>query len=76
MPLCCASLQYHIEGGDSVGPLVRAVVAKWMDKGGCVVDGRRGGADWCSLSADGAGKDGRVHAMHGAAHGVGSCMLQ
>ena len=37
-------------------------VAKWMEVGRRVVDGRRGGAHWCSLSANGAGKDGLVHA--------------
>jgi len=35
--------------------------------------GAGGGARWCSLSANGAGKDGLVHAAHGAAHGVGPC---
>jgi hypothetical protein len=44
-----------------------------MDEGGCVVDERRGRARWCSLSAEGTGKDGLVHATHGAAHGVGPC---
>ena len=79
MSSCCASLQYHVEGGDIVGPLVRASVgfkaptagchgktwagvAEWMEEGGRVVDGRQGGAGWCSLSADGAVKDGLVHA--------------
>lgn len=28
---------------------------------------------WCSLSADGAGKDGLVHAALGDTHGVGPC---
>jgi hypothetical protein len=50
-----------------------AGVAKWIEEGGCVVDGRQGGARWCSLSADGAGQDGLVHAAQGATHGVGPC---
>ena len=79
MPLCCASLQYHAEGGGIVGPLVRSSVgsktptagchgktwsgvAEWMEESGCAVDGRRGEARWCSLLADGTGKDGLVHA--------------
>ena len=41
-----------------------AVVAKWLGEGGCVVDGRRGWARWCSLSVKGAGNDGLVHATH------------
>ncbi len=41
-----------------------AVVAEWLGEGGCVVDGRRGRARWCSLSANGAGQDGLVHATH------------
>ena len=44
-----------------------------MDKGDCVVDGRRGRARWCSLSTNGAGNDGLVHATHRATHGVGPC---
>ena len=41
-----------------------AIVAKWLDEGGCVVDGRRWRARQSSLSADSAGKDGLVHTMH------------
>jgi hypothetical protein len=51
----------------------RAVVAEWLEVGGSVVDGWRGGARSWSLSACGSGKNGLVHAAHGAAHGVGAC---
>ena len=51
----------------------RAVVAEWMEVGWSVVDGWRGGARSWSLSACGTGKNGLVHAAHGAAHGVGTC---
>ena len=51
----------------------RAVVSEWTEEGGSVVEGHRGGVHWCSLSAEGAGKDGLVHATHGATHGVGLC---
>jgi hypothetical protein len=50
-----------------------AVVAEGMGVGGSVVDGWRGWVrGWC-LSACCTGKNGLVHAAHGAAHGVGAC---
>jgi hypothetical protein len=72
----------HIVGslvGRSVGskaPTARsheqtqAVVAEWLEVGGSVVDRWRGGAGSWSLSACSTGKNGLVHAAHGAAHGV------
>ncbi len=62
-PLVCSSVGSKTPTARCHGK-TWAIVAEWLDEGGCVVDGRRGRAPWCGLSADGAGKDGFVHTTH------------
>jgi hypothetical protein len=70
--LVCCGVGSKAQTAGSHGQ-TRAVVAERMEEGGSVVDGWRGGARRWSLSACGTGKNGLVHAVHGAAPGVGMC---